>query len=227
MHAIIIQNMRRRKIRSSLSFPANLDLAPFLDGASNDGASSSMYELCAITVHKGTAMGGHYIAFGRSNVGQVIGSEDQNNLPPPATGGDELENVTTQMQRDSEWVCFNDANVHVLTREEACKLFPAPSEAEAADEGSEATSTATPALPASEAPDSFLGSTYDVDKDAYLLIYRRCDAISGHRQTAASHSTEQGTGPRWIYGTLPRLGACLYVNKCSSGNFVVNVWSCE
>ena len=183
--------MRRRKIRSSLSFPANLDLAPFLDGESHNGASS-MYELCAITVHKGTAMGGHYIAFGRSNVGQVADTEEPGNLPPPATEGDDPESVTTQMQRDSDWVCFNDANVHVLTKEEACKLFPVPSVAETADEGSEATSTATPALPTSEAPDSFLGSTYDVDKDAYLLIYRRRDAIDGH-QTAASLTTKQGT----------------------------------
>ena len=174
-------------------------MAPYLDENTESGESpkaSCLYDLCAITVHKGTAMGGHYLAFGRNNVGAANNSGSS--LPAAAgeTGGTAEELGGDPSQRNSSWVCFNDANVHVLTEQEAGNLFSSDygqdevtsasdsktQSSENPKSGTNPTSTETPATsedaaprpPAPKAdPNTGLGSTYDVHKDAYLLIYRR------------------------------------------------------
>jgi len=162
--------MRRRKIRTSLSFPPVLDMSPYVDTsdeAATDGGCE--YELCAITVHKGTAMGGHYIAFGRND-----GCVPQTSPQIPASTVED----TNIPQRNSHWVCFNDANVHVLTGEEAQNLFTTATASSTSSEGEQA-----PAPPS--ASHEVLGSTYGVDKDAYLLIYRRRDPPASEAETSA------------------------------------------
>ena len=197
--------MRRRKIRTSFAFPAELDMAPYLD-TNGGGGAPSLYDLCAITVHKGTAMGGHYIAFGRSDVGIAAASPPLPSAVVVADGDDNAA-ATSGTQRDSNWVCFNDANVHVLSRAEADNLFKAeggqsggttvsdggggaatadtetggattpaaPLSAGAADGSTAAANMGAPLPSAKQQQDATKESTFGVDKDAYLLVYRRRD----------------------------------------------------
>lgn len=62
------QTMRRRKVNDPLRVCSNLDLMPFLsEEALADATDREMvYELYAILIHSGSAMGGHYHAYVRA-----------------------------------------------------------------------------------------------------------------------------------------------------------------
>ena len=170
-------------------------MAPYLEVEAGDDASEPcIYDLCAITVHKGTAMGGHYLAFGRGDVGVVSGSPNPATILPEVVSSGRQAAGPAQPPL-SDWISFNDANIRTLSTEDADRLFgskPTVSEGpvaphadevalEAKDEtvvppesATETSNTEAPPPPkAKPSSDNFLGSTYDVQKDAYLLLYRR------------------------------------------------------
>ena len=59
---------QRMKLTDWISFPEQLDLAPFVAAknavttSSEHGLSDTLYDLYAILIHTGAATGGHYVA---------------------------------------------------------------------------------------------------------------------------------------------------------------------
>ena len=59
---------RRIKLNHQVTFPTTLDMAPYVqasasDASASDAPQSLLYELYAVCIHSGGAMGGHYYAF--------------------------------------------------------------------------------------------------------------------------------------------------------------------
>lgn len=97
--------MTKEKVNTHFSFPFELDMAPYLEknllnisdahneeltGDSDDGPTSTKYDLIGVTVHTGTAEGGHYYSF--------------------------IQDRDKQSPTRNRWFLFNDAEVKLFDK---------------------------------------------------------------------------------------------------------------
>lgn len=98
---------RRVKLNHKITFPVELDMSPFIDGAP---PGSSVYDLFSVLLHSGGALGGHYQAFVcDAATGQWIRFNDSTVSPISAAelslgfgGGSEAEPATTTPSSSSK-----------------------------------------------------------------------------------------------------------------------------
>ncbi|CAF1004126.1 unnamed protein product, partial [Didymodactylos carnosus] len=125
----------------------------------NEGSESSLFELIGVTVHTGTAEGGHYYSFIRDRVKRQ--TTTTNNVTD--------EQSQSQQQHDSQprWYLFNDADVKSFDPNQiANECF-----------GGEITSKGY-----DQAQDRFLDFQFEKTHSAYMLFYERVDHVPSTMQ---------------------------------------------
>jgi ubiquitin carboxyl-terminal hydrolase 34 len=121
----------------------------------SSGNESHLFELIGVTVHTGTAEGGHYYSFIRERVKRPT----DNNL---ATNSDTILDNQQQSQQH-RWYLFNDAEVKQFDPSQiANECFGGEITSKGYDQGS----------------DRFLDFQFEKTHSAYMLFYERIDTPS-------------------------------------------------
>lgn len=131
---------------------------------------SHLFELIGVTVHTGTAEGGHYYSFIRERVKRP--NDNSNNF---STNSDLiLDNQQQQQSQQHRWYLFNDAEVKPFDPSQiANECFGGEITSKGYDQGS----------------DRFLDFQFEKTHSAYMLYYERIDTPSISSSTAATTTT--------------------------------------
>lgn len=150
------QTMRRRKVNDPLRVGSSLDLKPFLseEAAADTAGREMVYELYAILIHSGSAMGGHYHAYVKDTVTSAA-----------VQGGD----------ASAGWCDYNDSQVTPIDLMTLERMMGGTATAATEEEGEAAAPPEPEGAAAAAAPgvESWSGGSAS---NAYMLVYRRRDA---------------------------------------------------